>query len=64
MTLINYLTAYRMEKARNLIEAGDAPAYEIAAEVGYTDPFYFSRVFRGAMGISFSEYKKQIHRRS
>lgn len=64
MTLINYLTAYRMEKARNLIEAGDAPAYEIAAEVGYTDPFYFSRVFRGATGISFSEYRKQIHRRS
>lgn len=63
VTLMNYLTAYRMEKARNLVEAGDAPAYEIAAEVGYSDPFYFSRVFRSAMGISFSEYKKQVHRR-
>lgn len=63
VTLINYLTAYRIEKARNLIEAGDAPAYEIAAEVGYTDPFYFSRVFRNAVGISFSEYKKQVHKR-
>lgn len=60
VTLMNYLTAYRIEKARNLIEAGDAPAYEIAAEVGYADPFYFSRVFRSMMGISFSEYKKQV----
>lgn len=63
VTIINYLTSYRIEKARNLIEAGDAPAYEIAAEVGYTDPFYFSRVFRNTMGISFSEYKKQVHGR-
>lgn len=62
VTLISYLTSYRIEKARNLIAAGDAPAYEIAAEVGYSDPFYFSRVFRNTVGVSFSEYKKQCKR--
>ena len=31
---------------------------EIAAEVGYNDPFYFSRLFKKYMGVSPSEYKK------
>lgn len=62
VTLISYLTSYRIEKARNLIAAKDATAYEIAAEVGYSDPFYFSRVFRNTVGVSFSEYKKQCRR--
>ena len=47
----------RMEKAKELINAN--PEFyikDIAALVGYSDQFYFSRVFRSYEGISPSEY--------
>lgn len=51
------LTKMRMEKAKELINAN--PEFyikDIAALVGYSDQFYFSRVFRSYEGISPSEY--------
>lgn len=32
---------------------------EIAAQVGYQDPLYFSRVFKKLVGVSLREYRKQ-----
>jgi len=50
-------TALRMARARQLLDGSDATIAEIAAEVGYDDPFYFSRHFRKHHGMSPSEYR-------
>jgi len=45
-------TALRMARARQLLDATDATVAEIARDVGYDDPFYFSRHFRRHHGVS------------
>lgn len=45
-TFVNYLTELRMEKAKDLILTTGMKNYEIATEVGYSDPHYFSYCFK------------------
>lgn len=40
-----------MERAMHLLESG-ASVGTAAAEVGYADPYYFSRMFKRIMGLS------------
>lgn len=47
-----YLTTYRLNRSREMLERGNAPVNEIAKSVGYSDPLYFSRAFRKYFGIS------------
>lgn len=54
-----YLENLRMEEAKKLLKTTDKPIYEIAFEVGYNDPEYFSRVFYKAYGMTPSQYKQQ-----
>lgn len=56
-TFINYLTDYRMEQAVRLLETGDKKAYEISDQIGYSDPNYFSYVFKKKFGVSPSKYR-------
>lgn len=53
--------ALKMARARQLLDVSDATVTEIAREVGYTDPFYFSRHFRRHHGMSPSEYRDRDH---
>lgn len=55
-----YQQDLRMRIAADLMDASpDRPVYEIAAAVGYDDPFYFSRAFHKHNGISPSEYRRK-----
>ena len=56
-TFINYLTDYRMEEAVELLLTQNEKTYVIAEKVGYTDPNYFSYVFKKQFGMSPSKYK-------
>ena len=56
-TFINYLTDYRMEQAVDLLLTKDEKTYIIAEKVGYSDPNYFSYVFKKQFGMSPSKYK-------
>lgn len=58
-TFINYLTDYRMEQAVELLLAGDEKTYVVAQRVGYSDPNYFSYVFKKQFGVSPSKYKAE-----
>lgn len=57
-TFIEYLTNIRMNKARELLRCTDLRSGEIAMEVGYKDPHYFSFLFKKTVGITPSEYRK------
>lgn len=56
-TFINYLTDYRMEQAVELLLTENEKTYIIAEKVGYSDPNYFSYVFKKQFGMSPSKYK-------
>ncbi|MEW9533543.1 helix-turn-helix domain-containing protein [Microbispora sp. NPDC049125] len=52
-------TALRMAQARNLLDTTDATVAAIAREVGYPDPFYFSRHFKRMHEASPTEYRNR-----
>lgn len=52
-------TTLRMAQARNLLDTTDATVADIAREVGYADPFYFSRHFRRLHETSPTDYRNR-----
>lgn len=60
MTFVEYLTNIRMERARELLSSTGLKSYEIAEQVGFTDPHYFSLTFRKQTGVSPTEYRDEI----
>lgn len=59
MTVITYITKTRLEIAVSLLEGTDKSISEISRSVGYGDPLYFSKVFKGELGISPSGYRNE-----
>ena len=58
-SFINYLTAMRLEKAKQLLTATNMKLSDIALEIGYNEPNYFSHVFRKTEGITPKEYRNR-----
>ena len=56
-TFVEYVTGKRMERAKKLLRETDRSSGEIAQEVGYKDPHYFSYVFKKNQGCSPREYR-------
>ncbi|MFC6334595.1 response regulator [Paenibacillus septentrionalis] len=61
MGYIDFLTECRIEKAKKLIGLPTYSLKEIAYEVGFNDPNYFSKVFKKVCGMSPKEYRKVLH---
>lgn len=55
---LRYVERYRLERVRELLVTTDLSIAEIAATTGYHDPFYLSRVFHRAEGVSPTDYRK------
>ncbi|MDG0812767.1 helix-turn-helix domain-containing protein [Cohnella rhizosphaerae] len=54
-TPIQYLTALRIESAKRLFEkvySDELSVKFVASQVGFEDPYYFSRVFKAVTGLS------------
>ena len=61
-TFIEYLTNVRIENAKRLMKETDMKGYDIAYECGFSDPHYFSYIFKKNTGLSPREYKiKEEH---
>ncbi len=58
-TFIDYLTALRITRAKELMTTTDKSVKEICYEVGYGDPNYFSRLFRKQTGMSPTEFARR-----
>lgn len=58
LTPMRWLEERRMEAARQYLSGTSKTVAEIAAAVGYPDPFYFSRVFRKQYGCPPLRYRK------
>ncbi|GEM_PF-323799 len=59
-TFTDYLIELRMERAKDLIEAGKYKMYEVSRMVGYRSEKYFYRVFKQYTGRSPLEYYRSI----
>jgi len=57
-TFIEYVTAIRIEEAKNLLNSSRLSMKEICSQVGYSDPNYFSRIFKKTVGVTPTEYKE------
>lgn len=56
-TFIKYLTDFRMNKAKELLKCSGKRGSEIAIEVGYKDPHYFSYIFKKTQGMTPTQYR-------
>ena len=57
---IDYLTGIRIRIAKNLLEGDELSVKEICYSIGYSDPNYFSRIFKKIVGITPTEYKDEF----
>lgn len=57
---VAYLTAMRMEKAKELLASGCFKTYEVAEQVGYQDEKYFLKTFKRVVGCTPKAYKNRI----
>ena len=56
-TFVEYVTAKRMERARELLRTSELRSGEVAAAVGYKDPHYFSFLFKKTQGCTPRDYR-------
>ena len=58
MTPWRFLLDLKLKEAQRLILSHpDMRIKDIAMEIGYNDPLYFSRIFKKYVGVYPSEYK-------
>lgn len=60
LNFVDYLAMTRIQAAINLIDNGVYVVCQIAESVGFTDPYYFSKVFKRLQGLSPREQIKKI----
>ncbi|MFC4301820.1 response regulator [Cohnella boryungensis] len=58
-TLTEHLTQVRIRRAMELLRSTPNKTFEIAYEVGYSDPHYFSNLFKRLTGMTPKEYRNQ-----
>lgn len=60
-SFIDYLTSYRIEKAKELLlqSGNELKMYQIAEKVGFSSQHYFSRVFKNLEEISPLEFRRR-----
>ncbi|GAL20851.1 transcriptional regulator AraC family [Vibrio maritimus] len=60
MTLADYITWVRMERAKFMLKKYDFKLQEVATRCGYQDVNYFFRVFKSRSGQTPSEYRQSL----
>lgn len=55
-----YLSEYRIEAAKKLLQSTNLRIYEVADRVGFSNPYYFSKVFKEITGISCKDFRNSV----
>ena len=58
-TLNQYITDYRIEKAKELLLDHRNRIGDISKEVGYADSNYFGKIFKKQVGMTPSEFREK-----
>lgn len=59
MTIFEYITNIRINKAKELLRTTNYKILDICNEVGYKDPRYFNQVFKKQVGLAPSQYRSK-----
>ena len=62
-SFVDFLTDFRLARAKELLGTTDLMTYEIAEATGYPDAHYFSSIFKKRFGITPSEFREEARRR-
>ncbi len=57
---VEYLTRRRVDEAKDLLKRPEHSIKEVGVACGYSDPNYFSRIFKKATGMTPTEYKDRL----
>ena len=57
---IDYLTSVRIDRAKNALRDPTLSVREVGAMSGYSDPNYFSRIFKKQTGMTPREYRDSL----
>ena len=60
MTPLDYVHTLRIEEAKQMLEATDAPLEAIAQAVGYEDAAFFGRLFRRVVRLTPAQYRRRF----
>jgi AraC-like DNA-binding protein len=56
LNITDFINSFKLRKAVELIRENKQPISEVAFQVGFNDPKYFSRIFKKFYGMSPSEF--------
>lgn len=59
-TINDYITRVRVEQAKKLLKDPQNRLCDICHDIGYTDPGYFSKIFRKYTDLTPSEYRQNV----
>lgn len=54
---VEFFIHLKMKEACKLLKSTDMYVYQVSAAMGYTDQYYFSRIFKKVVGMSPKDYK-------
>jgi transcriptional regulator GlxA family with amidase domain len=60
-TPISYVQALRIEEAKQMLETTEMAVDAIGAEIGYSDPTSFHRLFKRLTAMTPAEYRRKFH---
>jgi transcriptional regulator GlxA family with amidase domain len=60
LTVIDYVQRLRVERAKSLLEGGDAAVDDVSWRVGYEDVAFFRRLFKRTTGMAPGAYRKRF----
>jgi len=60
MSPLEYVHTLRLEEAKQMLEASDAPIEAIASEVGYEDAGFFARLFGRHVSLTPLQYRRRF----
>ncbi|MBN2861132.1 MAG: response regulator [Sphaerochaetaceae bacterium] len=55
----SFLTETRINQAKVLLSKSNMKIYEVAEDVGFDSPYYFSKVFKEVSGLTCKEYRNE-----
>ncbi len=63
VTVIDYLTGVRIERAKQLLLATEQNCTEVCFQVGYSNQSYFTRTFKGLVGMTPRQFRVRNQRK-